>query len=56
MAGNWPPPGTRIRTLGGEQQPRRPGISGSLAIVHLLLTKRLVVDFCRLRSSLCRMR
>lgn len=37
-----------------ERRSRRPGVSGSLGVVHWLLTKRRAVDFCRLHSSLCR--
>lgn len=39
-----------------KRRSRRPGVSGSLAFVYSLLTKRRAVDFCRLHSSLCPMR
>jgi hypothetical protein len=36
-----------------EWRSRTAGLSGSVAVVHPLLTKRRAVDFCRLNSSLC---
>ncbi len=44
--------GSRITDRGAAERE----MSGTLLRVYTLLTKRRAVDFCRLRSSLCRMR
>jgi hypothetical protein len=48
-------PGTGKLAQFMERRSRRPSVSGNLALVHSLLTKRRAVDFCRLHSSLCQM-